>query len=86
MRIANITEAKAQLSRLVDQAIEGDDVIIARAGRPLVRLVPVLPETAPRDLARAVWAGRVRIADDFDDLPDEVLDAFEGRDADTTPG
>lgn len=82
MRIANITEAKAQLSRLVDQALDGDEVVIARAGRPLVRLVPVTPDTTPRDLELGIWEGLVRVADDFDDLPPEALDAFEGGDAD----
>ncbi len=82
MRIANITEAKAQLSRLVDQALDGDEIVIARAGRPLVRLVPIAPDTTPRDLGLGLWEGLVRIADDFDDLPPEVLASFEGGDAD----
>jgi prevent-host-death family protein len=85
MKIANITEAKAHLSRLVDRALLGDDVVIARAGRPLVRLVPVRPDTTPRDLSRGLWEGRVRIADDFDDLPSDVLDAFESSDVDEPP-
>lgn len=77
MRIANITEAKAQLSRLVDAALACEEVVIARAGRPLVRLTVVEPDK--RDLDDGYWRGRVRIADDFDaPLPDEVLDAFEG--------
>ena len=81
MRIANITEAKAQLSRLVDQALAGEDVVIARAGRPLVRLTVVEADDRPRDLSHGYWAGRLRIPDDFDaPLPDEVLNAFEGRD------
>jgi prevent-host-death family protein len=79
MRIANITEAKAQLSRLVDAALAGEEVVIARAGRPLVRLAVVAPDDRPRDLSVGYWHGRVRIADDFDaPLPDEVLGAFEG--------
>lgn len=85
MKVANITEAKAHLSRLVDRALLGDDVVIARAGRPLVRLVPVQPDTAPRDLSRGLWEGRVRVADDFDDLPNDLMDAFEGTGADEPP-
>ena len=81
MRIANMSEAKANLSELVEQALRGDEVIIARAGRPLVRLLPVSPDDSPRDLSRGFWEGRVRVADDFDDLSDEVLRAFEGVDA-----
>ena len=82
MRIANISEAKANLSKLVEHALRGDEVIIARAGRPLVRLLPVSPDESPRDLSHGLWEGRVRISDDFDELPDELLRAFEGRDAD----
>ena len=75
MRIVNISEAKANLSKLVEQALRGEEVIIARAGRPLVRMVPVSPDD-PRDLSRGLWEGRVRVADDFDELPDELLRAF----------
>ena len=80
MRIVNISEAGANLSKLVEQALRGDEVIIARAGRPLVRLLPVSPDDSPRDLSRGLWEGQVRIADDFDELPDELLRAFEGGD------
>ncbi|MDZ7799725.1 MAG: type II toxin-antitoxin system prevent-host-death family antitoxin [Trueperaceae bacterium] len=80
MRIVNITEAKAKLSRLVDQALAGEEVVIARAGRPLVRLSVVQADDRPRDLSHGYWAGRIAIADDFDaPLPDDVLDAVEGR-------
>lgn len=82
MRIANITEAKAQLSRLVDAALRGEEIVIARAGRPLVRLTAVEADERPRDLSKGYWKGRVRIADDFDaPLPDEVLSTFEGDEA-----
>ena len=81
MRIANITEAKAHLSRLVDAALAGEDVVIARAGRPLVRLTIVEGDDRPRDLSTGYWAGRVHVADDFDaPLPDALLAAIEGRD------
>lgn len=82
MRIANITDAKAQLSRLVDAALAGEEVIIARAGRPLVRLAVIELDERPRDLAHAYWGSRVRIGDDFDaPLPEDVLRAFEGEPA-----
>lgn len=64
MSVFNIHEAKTHLSRLVDKALDGGDVVIARANKPLVRLVP-LPESLPaRRLDTA--AGLVRIAEDFD--------------------
>jgi antitoxin (DNA-binding transcriptional repressor) of toxin-antitoxin stability system len=52
----------------------GEEVIIARAGKPVVRLVPIDSEAAPRRGGQ--WKGRVRIADDFDTLPDEIAAAF----------
>ncbi len=85
MRTVNISEAKAQLSRLVEAALRGDEVVIARAGRPLVRLEPVEMDDRPRDLELGLWAGRVRMAEDFDELPDDVLDDFEGRCRDEPP-
>jgi prevent-host-death family protein len=76
-KIVNMHEAKSTLSSLIESALRGEDVIVARAGRPLVRLVPV----APRRKARraGMWKGRVRIARDFNVLPPEWLDLFEGR-------
>jgi len=74
MEIANIHEAKSQLSSLVDRALKGEEVLIARAGAPVVRLVPIRREEGPREGGQ--WKGKVRIADDFDDLPDDVAAAF----------
>lgn len=70
-------EAKTELSRLVERALAGEEVVIARAGVPVVRLVPVARE-GKRKLGQ--WAGQVEMADDFDaPLTDEELDAWEGR-------
>ena len=69
-------EAKTQLSRLVDRAVAGEDIVIGKAGRPVARLVPYDGPIRPRTQGR--WAGQVRIAPDFDDTPDEVLAGFEG--------
>ena len=74
MEIANIHEAKSQLSRLVEHAMNGEDVIIAKAGRPMVRLVPIPLDERPRQGGQ--WKGRVRIAEDFDALPDDITAAF----------
>jgi prevent-host-death family protein len=70
----NIHEAKSQLSKLVDRALEGDEVVIARAGKPMVRLVPIRQGDAVREGGQ--WKGKVRIAADFDELPDDVAAAF----------
>jgi len=77
MKTVNIHEAKTQLSRLLEEAARGEEIVIAKAGRPYVRLVPCLPERTPRTLGG--WEGRVRISEDFDQTPDEVTAAFEGR-------
>jgi prevent-host-death family protein len=74
MEIANIHEAKSQLSKLVEHAMAGEEVIIARAGQPMVRLVPIHADEAPRQGGQ--WKGRVRIADDFDTLPNDIAAAF----------
>ncbi|MBX2799556.1 MAG: type II toxin-antitoxin system Phd/YefM family antitoxin [Myxococcales bacterium] len=76
MKQVNVQDAKTQLSRLLADVEQGQEVVIARAGRPVAKLVPV-GEVARRPLGMDV--GRIWIADDFDaPLPDDVLDAFEG--------
>jgi prevent-host-death family protein len=74
MEIANIHEAKSQLSKLVAHAMNGEEVIIAKAGKPMVRLVPIRAEESARKGGQ--WKGRVRIAKDFDTLPDDIAAAF----------
>lgn len=79
METINIHAAKTQLSRLVDEAASGKEIIIARAGKPVARLVPLAsPLKQRRVLGRL--AGQLTVPSDFDaPLPDDVLDAFEGR-------
>jgi len=75
----NIYDAKTHLSELVDRAAAGEEIIIAKAGQPMARLVPLQTVHERRTFGR--WAGHVVIADDFDaPLPDELLRAFEGHD------
>jgi prevent-host-death family protein len=62
----NIYDAKTRLSQLVARAESGEHVTISRNGRPVAMLVPYIPER--RDRLPGVWAGRVRISDDFDEL------------------
>lgn len=73
----NVYEAKSQLSRLIDAALAGEDVVIARSGRPVVRLVPYRLTPTPR--VPGAWKGRVTIAADFDDLPEDLAAAFRGE-------
>lgn len=76
MRSFNVQQAKTHLSRLLDEAVKGDDIVIAKAGRPYVRLVPCTEDESPRALGG--WKGRVRIASDFDDTPASIVALFEG--------
>lgn len=74
MHIANISEAKAQLSALVEQVLAGHEVVIARAGKPVAKLVPFTRPREPRH--PGVLRGKIRIAEDFDVLPDDIAKAF----------
>jgi prevent-host-death family protein len=75
--VVNMHEAKTHLSRLVERAEAGEEIVIGRAGKPVAKLVPYQPER-PARRGLGAWKGRVWIADDFDDdLPTEVLEAFE---------
>ncbi|MBW4553816.1 MAG: type II toxin-antitoxin system prevent-host-death family antitoxin [Aphanocapsa sp. GSE-SYN-MK-11-07L] len=77
MHTANIHEAKSQLSRLIKMAIAGEEVVISKAGKPIAKLVPYLDQTTPRPLG--VWRGKVKIAEDFDQLPSDLTNAFQGE-------
>lgn len=71
----NIYEAKTHLSELVDRAAAGEEIVIAKAGKPVARLVPL----RVRERIAGRGAGKIRIAPDFDaPLPDELLDVFDG--------
>lgn len=73
----NIYEAKTRLSELVDRAEGGEEIVIAKAGRPVARLVPLRAVREARAPGR--WGRTVKIAADFDaPLPDELLRDFEG--------
>lgn len=71
-------EAKTKLSQLVERAEAGEEVIIARNGKPVARLVPV---SASSSLAaiRGALRGKVHLAEDFDELPDDIAEAFGTR-------
>ena len=74
----NIHEAKTHLSRLVERAEKGEEIVIARAGRPVARLAPLASTSVPRKAG--IWKGKGFIHDDFDDpLPEEIEAAFRGE-------
>lgn len=77
MKQVNIHEAKTGLSKLVERAEAGEDVVIARAGRPVAKLVALTKSAAPRCLG--LLDGKFKIPDDFNKpLPASVLRVFEG--------
>lgn len=78
MRIVNISDAKASLSKLVQQVQSGDEVVISKDGKPVAKLVRFELDTTPRDLSQRIWHGQVWIAEDLDDLPEGFRSAVSG--------
>ena len=74
--LVNIHDAKTNLSRLLERVEAGEEIIIARAGKPVARLVRYDRPKKPR--LPGGWEGRVWIADDFDELPEDIAAAFRG--------
>ena len=79
MVTANVHQAKTQLSKLIDAALKGEEVVIARDGVPAVKLVPVA--AAPRNRQPGFWKGKVRFLDPDWDKPDPELERlfYEGE-------
>ena len=76
MKLVNIQAAKTHLSRLVEEAAAGEEIVLAKAGRPYVKLVPCTPSATPRKLGG--WEGAMQIAAGFDDVDVAVTRLFEG--------
>lgn len=74
--VVNVHEAKTHLSRLIDRAAAGEEIVVARAGRPVARLVALAPDRPTRVPGRL--RGRIAFADDFEQTPEWLVDAFEG--------
>jgi prevent-host-death family protein len=78
MKKVNTHEAKTYFSRLLRRVAAGEEITIANRGVPVARLVPVPKDDVSRKLG--AFRGQMIVPEDFDDpLPDEILDAFEGR-------
>ncbi len=76
MTTVNIHEAKTHLSRLLARVVEGEEIVIAKSGRPVARLVAV--ECRPQQRILGQDKGLFEVPDDFDDpLPEDVLTSFE---------
>jgi prevent-host-death family protein len=77
MAVYNMHDAKTNLSRLAERAAQGEEIVIARNGKPLARLVPM---EARKPRRTGMWKDRVHISDDFDaPLPPDIQEAFEGK-------
>ncbi len=78
MQTINIHEAKTHLSRLVEQAAAGEEIVIAKAGKPVARLMPLaVPAATPRKLG--ILAGKYQVPDDIDSMfGDEIEAMFYG--------
>ena len=73
--VVNMHQAKSSLSRLVERALQGEDIVIARNGEPLVKLVPVPKERKPRVPGRL--KGKIWMAPDFEFTDEEIDELFE---------
>jgi prevent-host-death family protein len=80
MRTVNIHEAKTHLSRLVEQAAEGDPFVIAKAGRPLVKVVALDAPAAGQAKRLGFMAGQIAVPDDFDRMGSAEIDRLFGDD------
>ena len=74
MEITNISEAKTQLSALIEKVINGEEVIIGKAGKPVAKIVPYDVCEAPR--IPGALRGKIKMAEDFEELPEEIAEAF----------
>lgn len=77
MQTINIHEAKTQLSKLIEKVLVGEDVIIAKAGKPVAKLTAYKEKPKPRKLG--LWKGKVWIAPDFDEEDEEINKLFYGE-------
>ncbi len=79
MRTINIYEAKKNFSKLIHETLKGEEIVIAKSGRPLIRFV-VYTEELPKRTGGQL-KGILKVSDDFDDpLPDSLLKSFYGED------
>ncbi|MBB5372708.1 type II toxin-antitoxin system Phd/YefM family antitoxin [Acidocella aromatica] len=80
MQTVNIHAAKTHLSRLLDAVAGGEEILIARAGRPIARLVPLQGQAVPPRRRLGLLAGQITVPEDFDaPLSEDILGSFEGR-------
>ncbi len=74
MYITNITEAKAHFSALIEKVLAGEEIIIGKSGKPVAKLIRFERREEPRQ--PGALKGKIKIADNFDELPDDIAEAF----------
>ncbi len=80
MQTINIHEAKTHLSRLVEEAAQGKEFIIAKAGKPMVKVSPLSEEDQKGDLKIGFMTGEISVPDDFDSMGEtDIIQLFEGK-------
>jgi prevent-host-death family protein len=72
--LRNVSESNAELSSLLEEVLKGNEVVVAKGGHPVARLLPYERSKTPRK--PGALAGRILIADDFDELPADIAEAF----------
>ncbi len=77
MKTANIHQAKTQLSKLIDLALAGEEVIICKSGKPVVKLTAIIEKKEIRKSGQ--WQGKIEIKEDFDELPADFLSHFSKK-------
>jgi prevent-host-death family protein len=80
MNIVNIHEAKAHLSKLVEKAAQGEPFIIAKAGKPMVKVIAMDAPTGKKIKRRGCLAGQIKVPDNFDTMfQQEIEEMFYGK-------
>jgi len=74
VQITNISEAKARLSSLIEKVLGGEEVILGKAGKPVAKIVKY--EVDQHERSPGALKGKIKIADDFDVLPNDIAEAF----------
>ena len=73
MQIIDISDAQANLAKLIEQALTGQEIVLGKAGRPVARLAPYDVDASPRQLGVGSWKGKIWIAADFNDVDSELI-------------
>ncbi len=78
--VINVSEARTHLSKLLDRVANGEELVLGKAGKPMARLVPYGEPRQPREPREpGRLAGKIWIAPDFDETPEDIIAAFEGN-------